>query len=183
MSEVYHIRIQQVGGPEAMLEFPSRIDHLVSKLFQERYRTGQEFLNAIEQANQPILDAFTVAYPSEGKVFTYSIRDDKLVLGLVVGQGEEGIMRGVLSQHCIIAMGLMAQHLGNYLHIKETIDPTNKPVNIQRTYDDMRDQGHLNYGREAKDELRTILQSIFDGKEPEFEGKYIVLEEIVTGLN
>ena len=180
MNETYHLRIQEANGQEAVLAFPGCIASRVEKIFQEQYQTGSDFVRALEDSKQELLEAIAAAYPSERKTFSYSIEEDRLVLKPVASIVRGGAVKASHSQNEAMSMIVMAMFLGNYLHIRRLFESDRGPLTLRKTFDIEIDQSYMDMGKAPSDEWLAI----FEGKEPHgAERKYIKLEPTVISPN
>ena len=180
MNETYHhLRIQGTSGQEAVLAFPDGIASRVDQIFQEQYKTGGEFVKALEDKRQDVLDAIASNYPSEPKTFLYSIEEGKLVLRQIASAGQNGQIQASHSENDHYSMGLMAMFLGNYLHIQEIFSSAECQVTIRKTSDERVDEVYMRNGDAPFEEWAAI----FEGKATGIERKYIRLEPILTDSN
>jgi hypothetical protein len=173
MDGVYHIRVQPVNNPELVLAFPAGIAHLVEDLFQPQYRTGQDFLNALEQAKPSMLEAiaanFLLPEPSDGNAmghslpkrnFSYSIEEDKLALSLTIAPGPSGKIRHNITGNECLALYAAACLIPNYIRTKNAIDPDDGPIDVKGMYDEKTDNPYIDIGTPAIMELMSILSSL-----------------------
>ena len=181
MAGSYNLRIRQSGAPEMAICLPVPAYDKMSALFQPQYRTGQDFLSALESSKQKMLEAIASCYPSDKKRFDYSIEDDKLHLKVLTsprGGGER--FTSEFSQNDITAMHTMAFLLGGYLHTKSSIDPAKGPVGIKGTIDEKIDSIAVKNGDAPLTELHDILTG---KKTSDDTNQYISLEVTIVSKN
>jgi hypothetical protein len=155
----HHLRIMQVNQHKPPLAFPEDIAGVVNNLFQGQYRTGQNLIDELEIAKTSIIDTYVGMLPAP-QHFSYYFMDDRLVFRLNVSENNVNgsrIVNFVTNIPESKIMSAIASFVGNYNHLRDSLDPNDGPIEITRTTDDRVDMQYVENGRTALNEFKSLF--------------------------